>query len=75
MKRFLLKAMLKGVSFQYKGRSSKAVENWTKNVTLNSNFCHYLKGFCSKGNIIAQSNSGWMPFLFASFRLRTQNVQ
>ena len=39
-----------------------AAEIWTENVTLNSNFCHNLKGFRSKANIIAQNNSGWIPF-------------
>ena len=75
LKGFLVKAMFNGVSFQYKGRSSKAAKNRSNNVSLNCNFCHYLKGFHSKEYIIAQNNSGWLPFLIVSFRLRTQNIQ
>ena len=51
----MVKVMFKGVLLQYKGRPSKVTENWTKSVMLRKNFCHNLKGFPSKGNIIAPS--------------------
>ena len=63
IKRHLVQPNFKRVQFQYNCRPSKVAKNWSKNVMLNCNFSHNLKGFQSKRNIIAHNISGTVFFI------------